>query len=664
MPTRRPAKRPPPPLRCSTERGLHRFTDFGLANPGALWDFRGRHPEASLHLEPSPALVVSLALAAGIAAQALAIHLKIPGIVVLLATGVLLGPDALGIVRPELLGDALHSLVGFAVAVILFEGGMNLDLQRLRRSAAVIQRLVTVGALITAGGGALSAYLILGWSPSLSILFGTLVVVTGPTVITPLLRRIRVRTRVATVLEAEGVLIDAIGAVIAVVALTVATSPAANFHDAAAALVQRYGMGLLVGGAVGLLIAALLRLPLVVPEGLENVLTLSLVLAGYQTSHALVEESGIVCVVVAGLVVGNVRSEALRDLREFKEQLTVLLIGMLFVLLAADVRLVEIRALLWPGLLVVGCLMFVVRPIQVLVCTSGSELDWRERLFIGWLAPRGIVAAAVASLFADSLGEAGIPGGGELRALVFLVIATTIAVQGTTGPLLASWLGLRRPLDRGYVLLGASPVGLALGRILRDHGEEVIFLDANPAAARAAQEAGFRVLFGNALDDRLLARAELDGRAGALALTPNEGVNLLFGQKARKEFRLRRVALAARSRSGPIGIERYREAGARLLFGAPHDLEIWSQRLRRGEARVERWRLEAEADGLDPTLADAPDSLVLPLALDRGAQVVPFDSDCRLRAGDVLHLVRHTAGPADAESRAWLVGRGFEPVVA
>lgn len=617
-----------------------------------------------MHLEPSPALVVSLALAAGIAAQALAVHLKVPGIVVLLGTGVLLGPDGLDVVRPGLLGEALHALVGFAVAVILFEGGMNLDLQRLRRSATVIQRLVTVGAVITAAGGALSAYLILGWPPSLSILFGTLVIVTGPTVITPLLRRIRVRTRVATVLEAEGVLIDAVGAVIAVVALTVATSPTASLHDAVLALLERYGMGLVTGAGVGVLIAGLLRMPFVVPEGLENVLTLSLVLAGYQASHALVEESGIVCAVAAGLVVGNVRSEALRDLREFKEQLTVLLIGMLFVLLAADVRLAEIRALSWPGLFVVASLILLVRPIQVLVCTAGSDLDWRERLFIGWLAPRGIVAAAVASLFAESLGEAGIPGGSELRALVFLVIATTITVQGTTGPLLASRLGLRRPRDHGYVLLGANRVGLALGGILRERGEEVVFLDANPAAARTAQEAGFRVLFGNALDDRLLLRAELDGRAGAVALTPNEGVNLLFGQKAREEFRLRRVALAARSRSGPIGVERYREAGARLLFGAPHDLETWSQRLNRGEARVERWRLEAAAEALDPVLADAPDALVLPLALERGGQVVPFDSECRLRAGDVLHLLRHTGGSADADSRAWLVERGFEPADA
>ena len=223
-----------------------------------------------------PALTIALAAAAGVVVQSLAHHLRLPGIVLLLGAGVLLGPDVLGVVQPETMGSALQILVGFAVAVILFEGGLNLNLRRIRREAGVIRQLLTVGVLVTAVGGAFAARLFMGWEWTHSILFGTLVIVTGPTVITPLLRRIKVVHRV------------------------------------------------------------------------ESVFTLSLVLALFQISNFFIPESGIVAVTAAGMVMGNIPTRVQRDLLEFKEQLTVLFIGMLFVLLAADVRMQEVRSLGWP----------------------------------------------------------------------------------------------------------------------------------------------------------------------------------------------------------------------------------------------------------------------------------------------------------------------------
>jgi NhaP-type Na+/H+ or K+/H+ antiporter len=264
--------------------------------------------------------------------------------VLLLGAGVLFGPDGLGVVRPELLGDLLPLLIGFAVAVILFEGGMNLDLKRLRRSATSIRRLNTVGALVTWAGGALAARWFMEWPWRLAILFGSLVIVTGPTVINPLLRRLRVKKRVATVLEAEGVLIDAIGAITAVVALEVALTGAGigrGLEDVA----LRLAFGGLVGVAFGFLTSGLLRLHWLVPQGYENMLILSLVLVVFHVCDSLLGESGLVAVTLAGLVVGNVKVRALEERREFKEQLTTLLIGVLFVLLAADVRLAEIFGL-------------------------------------------------------------------------------------------------------------------------------------------------------------------------------------------------------------------------------------------------------------------------------------------------------------------------------
>lgn len=609
-----------------------------------------------------PALTIALALVAGMFAQALARHLKIPGIVLLLGMGVLLGPDGLGVVRPGTLGESLHTLVGFAVAVILFEGGMNLSLARMRREARSIRLLITVGALVTAAGGTLAARLILGWDWVLSTLFGTLVMVTGPTVINPLLRRIKVKERVATVLEAEGILVDAIGAIVAVVTLEVVLSPEAlSFAGGAAGgawhLFSRLAFGALFGAAGGLVVAALLRRERMVPEGLESIFTLSVAVALFQISNAIVPESGILAVIVAGIVVGSSPVQALGELREFKEQLTILLIGLLFVLLAADVRLEQVRVLGWAGLGTVLALMLVVRPLNILAGTVGSDLTWREKAFLSWLAPRGIVAAAVSSLFAQTLDEEGIAGGDELRALVFLVIAVTVVVQGLTGGMVASWLGLRRPSDTGYVILGANDLARALGRALRDGGEEVVLIDSNQDACEAAEEESFRVLHGSGLHPGVQEKAELDTRAGCIGLTSNEEVNLLFARRARKDYKVHRVWVAVRR--GHLGVsgEVVRRLGGHLLFGGPAEILAWTRRLERGEAGVEIWHYEAPLVNERSPVSPDLDGLLLPLALVRGKKVFPMDESVSFRPGDRLYAA--VTAERREEVEGWLRPSGW-----
>ncbi len=580
-----------------------------------------------------PALTIALAAAAGMLAQTVARHIRVPGIVLLLGTGLLLGPDGLGAVRPGTLGASLHSLVGFAVAVILFEGGMNLSIDRLRREARSIRQLVTLGALVTAAGAALGARLILGWSWEISILFGTLVMVTGPTVITPLLRRIKVKEKVATVLEAEGILVDAIGAITAVVALEVVINQQ-SFTAGAWPLLSRLGSGALLGVAGGLAITALLRFERLVPEGLESALTLALVIALFQGSNALMPETGILSVIVAGIVVGNSGSRVVAELREFKEQLTVLLIGMLFVLLAADIRVAEVQSLGWAGVATVLALMFIVRPLNILAGTVGSDLTWREKGFLAWLAPRGIVAAAVSSLFAETLDQEGIAGGGELRAMVFLVIAVTVVVQGLTGGIVASWLGLRRPSNTGYVILGANGLALAVGRALRQAGEEVIFIDSNQDACDAAEEEGFRTFHGSGLEPAIQEKAELDTRAGCLGLTSNEEVNLLFARRCRKDFKVPRVWVAVRRGHVGVSQEVVQRLGGHLLFGEPEEILAWTSRMETCQAGVEPWVKAGTAspDGL-PDL----DGLLLPLAVQRGKRAFPMDERVTFRPGDRLY---------------------------
>ena len=321
-----------------------------------------------------PALTFGLALAAGVVAQSIALHLRVPGIVVLLLAGVLLGPDVLGVVRPASLGHGLEVLVGVSVAVILFEGGLNMKIGRLRREAATIRRLITVGAAITALGASAAARVFMGWSWDIAVLFGTLVIVTGPTVITPLLRRVRVSRNLKTILEAEGVLIDPIGAIIAVVVFeaVVTTSTASGAAVTLLGLPGRLLVGGVVGLAGGALIGFLLRRESLVPDNLLNIFTLSLLIGTFEISNAMLHESGIMAAPVAGVVVGNVQHRLKRELSEFKEQLTIMLVGLLFVLLAADVRIAEVVGLGWGGILTVLALMLVVRPLGVAACTARS----------------------------------------------------------------------------------------------------------------------------------------------------------------------------------------------------------------------------------------------------------------------------------------------------
>jgi hypothetical protein len=391
-----------------------------------------------------------------------------------------------------------------------------------------------------------------------------------------------------------------------------------------------------------------------------NVFTLAFVLALFHISNALQPESGIAAVTAAGLVVGNIRTRALRDLMEFKEGLTVMLIGMLFVLLAADVRLDEITRLGWPGLITVLVLMFVVRPLNVVASTVGSSLTFRERTFIAWLAPRGIVAAAVASFFAQELAAHGDPGGDMLRAMVFLVIAVTVNVQGLTGGLVARFLGVRRKANTGYAILGANELGRALGQTLRDGGEEIVFLDSRADATQAALIDGFRVVFGNALEERTRQRAELDTVAACIGMTQNEEVNLLFVRRAREEYKVKRSAVVL---EGHITEEIIHHADAHILFGIRTDVDLWSMRLRRGTATLERWRRARRESPSWPEDTEVPGNLTnafVPLAIRRDKKVAPVDDTARYNKGDELTLA--IFNEKHDEVVEWLVAQGWDSI--
>ena len=606
-----------------------------------------------------PVLTVALALAAGVLAQATARHLRVPGIVLLLGAGVVLGPDLLGWIRPEALGSALPAVTGLAVAIILFDGGLNLDRRRLRGQERVVSLLISVGALLTAAGGALAARLLLAWPWPTAALFGSLVTVTGPTVVTPLLRRLRVRRRLETILEAEGVLIDAVGAVLAVVTLEAILSPstrAAALGVASAPV--RLLAGLAIGAAGGGLLSLLLRWRRVVPEEHQNILSLAWAVLVFQAADVLVPESGLMAAIVAGAVVGNTHPRHERELKEFKEQLTTLVIGLLFILLAADVRVGEVTALGWRGLAVVGALMFVVRPLNVALCTTGSDLSGRERLLMAWLAPRGIVAAAVASLFHQQLAGAD-PAVGSLRALVFLVIAVTVVVQGGTAAPLARWLGLREPTDRGYLILGAHPLARLLARLLQEQGEEVVLVDNNARQVSECTVDGLRAVMGNGLEERTLRRARAHTRRAAVGLVSNEAVNLEFARRCRREMQVPVVMAALQRANQSLDAAMAGREDVRVLFGCEIDLAAWIGDVARERYALETWRpadgREAKSDG--PLVDEETTRRCLPLVWQRGDRGGPVDET--VRPNPDLRVQWAVAGD---EGRRRLRELGWEPV--
>ncbi len=604
-----------------------------------------------------PALSVALALAFGMVGQTIAAHARVPGILVLLAFGVLLGPDVANVVRPETLGGGLMDLVGFAVAIILFEGGMTLELRQLKRSGRAIQQLISVGAIVSLVAGATIAGLVMGWGWRLAVLFGTLVVVTGPTVVTPLLRRFRVHKTVSTVLEAEGVLIDAVGAITAAVALELVLSPSGS----SAALVLPTILGRLlfgtgVGAAMGGVLGLLLRVRHVIPERLVNTFTFGWALLTFQVANAVVHETGIAAVTAAGMIVGNMHVYGHRSLHSFKEQLTTMLIAMLFVLLVADVRVADVLALGTPGLAVAIATIVTVRPLSVLLGTWGTSLRRNERIFLAWIGPRGIVAAAVASLFGHELSQAGVDGAVELRALVFLVIAVTVVWSAATGSLAAGWLNLRRASDAGWAIFGANPLARRLAQELQHEGSEVVVIDDNTSALSEAERAGLRCLHRDVFEESTFDIAQLDTRLGGIGAMLSEESNYLFGERARLAVRNIRYPLALTSRDRRVTQSMVEDVGGEVLFGAELDLDQWATAISKNQVQTSRWKRGVRQKC---TLNSIVDASAIPLVHGQGKKAEPCTNRTGFKKGSVLRVM-HLSDDADRVC-AFMSSNGWKP---
>ncbi|WP_017298473.1 cation:proton antiporter [Nodosilinea nodulosa] len=544
-------------------------------------------------MDTSFALTIQIVITvlAGVTAQVIGEIARVPSIIFLLLLGIGLGPDGIGLIHPQDLGVGLEVIVALSVALILFEGGLSLELSELGQVSNSLRNLVTIGIFVTLIGGGMAAHWLGEFPWSLAFLYASLVVVTGPTVISPLLRQVEVDRKVATLLEGEGVLIDPVGAILAVVVLDFILNGDADPAMVVGGLILRLGIGTLIGMVGGGLMGLLLKRANFLGEDLRNLVVLAGLWGLWGLAQSIRSESGLMATVVAGMMVRWLSVPDERLLRRFKGQLTVLAVSVLFILLAADLSIASVFALGPGAVLTVLVLMVVVRPFNIWLCTRSSDLNWRQKLFLGWVAPRGIVSASVASLFAILLTERGISGGDAIKALVFLTIILTVLVQGLTARLVARWLGITKADAIGAVIVGCSPLSLLIARLLKEYGDPVVIIDTNEATAAAAEKEGIELLISSALDSDALEKAGLDKAGTFLAMTKNGEVNMVVAQRAVEEFQPARV-IAVVPQDKSLG-----ELSKGQLKGAQTprlSLKQWNAYLTDGEVRLGETQLREE----------------------------------------------------------------------
>ena len=502
----------------------------------------------------------------GIAAQWIAWRLKVPAILPLILIGLIVGPlsefwypggghgahghedhirklflqpiykDGVGLFP----GKSLFYFVSLSIGIILFEGGLTLKREEIQETSGAIGRLISLGSLVTFIGAALAAHYIMDLDWSISFLFSSLIIVTGPTVIAPILQNVPLTRNVATVLKWEGILIDPIGALTAVLVFGfISSGEGIGFTTHA---VQEFLLILFVGIGVGVTMAYGLYYMLkyeLIPHFLLNVFTLAWVIMAFALSDILAHESGLLTVVIMGIVLANLDMPHIKEILFFKESLSVLLISILFILLAANISLDDLKLLLdWRCAGLFAVVVFVLRPMSVFLSTTSPEsgLNTNEKLFVSWVGPRGIVAAGIASLFGLELASEGVPGAEYITPLVFMIVLGTVVINATTAKLIARLLGVIQDSSRGILLVGANAITEIIGKYLQDNNRHVVVVDNNPKNVANISKIGLTAMQANVFQDDLNDQIDLVDIGYLMAMTSSQDVNNFAVKKYKKLF--------------------------------------------------------------------------------------------------------------------------------
>ena len=488
----------------------------------------------------------------GIVAQWVAWRLKLPAILPLILIGLLVGPISTlytesgnKLIEPVwngknglFPGEGLYNFVSLAISIILFEGGLTLKRSEVSNVGPVITKLITLGTVVTFFTAGIAAHFIFDLSWQISFLFSSLIIVTGPTVITPILRNIPLKKDVSAVLKWEGILIDPIGALVAVLVFEF-ISVGEGQEYTKTALVE-FGKILLFGFTFGFTFAHALAFAIkknLIPHYLLNVVSLSVVLLVYIESDVFAHESGLLAVVIMGLVMGNLNLPNIKELLYFKESLSVLLISILFILLAANINLEDMQLIYnWNTALLFGIIVFLIRPLGVFLSAYGSGLKAREKIFIGWVGPRGIVAAGIASLFGSKLIARGEPGAEYITPLVFTVVLGTVLLNATTARPFAKLVGVFLTKSEGILIVGSSMVSRLIARYLQRNNRHVVLIDNNQTNIQKAKKLGLEALTADIYSDTLMDNIELNDVGYLIAMTANSDINKFAIEKFRDQF--------------------------------------------------------------------------------------------------------------------------------
>lgn len=480
----------------------------------------------------------------GVFAQWLAWKIKQPAILPLIIIGLLVGPfstfftsDGTKLIDGDSIfsGGLLFSFVSLSVGVILFEGGLTLNLKEVRTVASTVRNLLFIGVIVTFVGGTLAAVLILDMSLSMSLLFGSLIIVSGPTVVLPILRNVKPNAKINTILKWEGILIDPLGALIAVLVYEFIKSSSHGEYYTIDALKDFFitiSIGTFIGGLSAVIVWYVISKNKI-PDYLRNIITLGMVILAFAVSDLLQKEAGLLAATVMGIVMANLKLDDFKKILSFKEDISLILVTLLFILLSSRINIEQIEQLGYRSLILFAVVILVLRPLGVWLSSIGSKLRWQEKVFMSWIGPRGIVAAAVASLFSLDLlssdtTSAAIKAEAELLLpLVFLVIVGTVVLQGTSAKYVGKWLGVLRKEPQGILFVGANEITKKIALFLKREGFYVLLADTAKQNVNEARKLNLPVYEGNVLSEEIFDDIDLSQIGRMISVTSNSGINSL-----------------------------------------------------------------------------------------------------------------------------------------
>lgn len=584
-------------------------------------------------------LVIALVGILGIGAQWVAWRTGWPAIVLMLAAGFLAGP-VLGIFDPEhAFGDLLEPMVAVGVALILFEGGLSLDFRELRHTGSAVIRLATVGVILGWLFGSLAGVYIAGLEPEVAILFGGILVVTGPTVVIPLLRQSSIKSRPASILKWEAIVNDPTGALCAVIAYEyfrkIAEQPGSTVFEVVPPLIIAAAVAGLIGYVVALAVAWSFPRG-AVPEYLKVPVLLTAVIGVFVVSNLIEHEAGLVAVTVMGITLANKNVSSIRSIHPFKENVAVLLVSGIFILLSASLELADVRYINWQIGLFLLALLFIVRPATILISLLGSSIPWNERLLLAWIAPRGIVLVAISGLFALRLSDLGYGDGNLLIGLSFAVVVVTIVAHGFTIDIVARWLNVKGAERPGILIVGSTPWTVALAEQVRDLGAPVMIVDSSWQRLAMARRKGLPFYHGEILNEATEHNLDLMPYQNLVAATDNEAYNALVCNEFAHEigrdsvFQLGEAGDEDDRRALPSSIR------GRALFESGFGVEDVHERQREGWVlRKTKLSEEFNFEDMQEQLPDAANMLLLVRA-NNNIRFFTHVARPEPRAGDII----------------------------